>query len=308
MADSEHAELIKKLHEHGQSFMAGFSLPEPAKSKHARQQPLPVERRDSDEEEWGGIGSNSEGNEEEISEDDWEEHDDGVRADSKSAPAIVVFSEPKPEKSLASRDGMKSFMSSKVSKQQQTTTTKRKRDEDPESEDDLSNAQNDRMLHKLVHTKLLSGSLDPDLSMAPAQRRKAMEGRILELTGAMTGEVKLGKGETKVRREEHNKMGKRVREGIVDKRRERQTVELENAKNLGNYHPTLKKLFGEEEPSSSSSSARRNPANRGLGMGVGKFRNGVLSLSKADIEKVQGPSYRGRGGRGGGGRGRGRKQ
>lgn len=38
-------------------------------------------------------------------------------------------------------------------------------------------------------------------------------------------------------------------------------------------------------------------------MGVGKFRNGVLSLSKTDIEKVQGPSYRGRGGRGGRGRG-----
>jgi hypothetical protein len=41
---------------------------------------------------------------------DLEELDDEVRADSKSAPAVVIFNEPKPERSLPSRDGMKNFM------------------------------------------------------------------------------------------------------------------------------------------------------------------------------------------------------
>ena len=57
-----------------------------------------------------------------------------------------------------------------------------------------------------------------------------MEGRIIELTGAMTGEVKIGKGEGKVRREEHNKMSKSVREGIAEKRRKTQSLELEKVK------------------------------------------------------------------------------
>lgn len=79
------------------------------------------------------------------------------------------------------------------------------------------------MLHKLVHTKLLSGSLNPELDMTGAERRKAMAGRIRELTG----EVKLGKGENVVRGEEHRRASKRVREGLAEKKRERQMQQLE---------------------------------------------------------------------------------
>ena len=86
-----------------------------------------------------------------------------------------------------------------------------------------TNAQHDAMLHKLVHTKLLSGSLNPELDMTGAQRRKAMAGRIRELTG----EVKLGKGENVVRGEEHRRASKRVREGLSEKKKERQMQQLE---------------------------------------------------------------------------------
>lgn len=89
-----------------------------------------------------------------------------------------------------------------------------------------TNAQNDALLHKLVHTKLLSGSLDPDLDLTPAQRRKALAGRVLELSGA----AKLGKGEKSVREAERNKAGKRVREGIVAKQTERGKKELEEVR------------------------------------------------------------------------------
>jgi hypothetical protein len=81
-----------------------------------------------------------------------------------------------------------------------------------------TNAQNDVLLHRLVHTQLLSGSLRPELSLTSAQRKKALEGRILELSGSS----KLGLGEKTVRAQERNKASKRVREGIVDKQKQRQ--------------------------------------------------------------------------------------
>lgn len=54
---------------------------------------------------------------------------------------------------------------------------------------------------------------------------------------------------------------------------------------MGNYHPTLKKLFGD-----SDGPKPQQPRSRGLTMGVGKFRAGVLQLSKQEIASVAGPS------------------
>ena len=85
-----------------------------------------------------------------------------------------------------------------------------------------TNAQNDALLHKLVHTQLLSGSLNPELELTGAQKKKALAGRILELTG----DAKLGQGEKIVRRKEHGRAAKRVREGLDDKRVERQEKQL----------------------------------------------------------------------------------
>ncbi|KAJ3963580.1 hypothetical protein EV361DRAFT_1038165 [Lentinula raphanica] len=102
-----------------------------------------------------------------------------------------------------------------------------------ETEEDLkerSNIKNDVLLHKLVHTQLLSGSLNPELELTPAQRRKALSGRIVELTG----DAKLGRRAA---------TSKCVREGLVQKQKEGKAAQLEETKNLGNYHPTLKRLL-----------------------------------------------------------------
>ena len=159
---------------------------------------------------------------------------------------------------------------------------------------DRTNAQNDAILHKLVHTKLLSGSLSTELDLTPSQRRKALAGRVLELTG----EAKLGRGEKLVREAEKNRASKRVREGITNKQKERSKQELEEvtlrflsgghetdrlqAKNLGHYHPILKKVF---EASFTPIPRKRE---KGLKMGVGKFVNGSLHLSQDDIRKATG--------------------
>jgi len=65
--------------------------------------------------------------------------------------------------------------------------------------------------------------LNPELNLTPAKRRKALAGRILELTG----EAKLGKGEKSVREAEKLKAAKRVREGLSQKQKERHEQELE---------------------------------------------------------------------------------
>jgi hypothetical protein len=60
---------------------------------------------------------------------------------------------------------------------------------------------------------------------------------------------------------------------------------LPQAKDLGNYHPTIKRLLS--DPDKSSKPKKRE---RGLGMGVGSFRGGILTLGKQEIQNVQGSS------------------
>lgn len=75
----------------------------------------------------------------------------------------------------------------------------------------------------MIHTKLLSGSLNPELNLTSAQRKKALAGRVLEVSGT----AKLGKGESAVRTTERNQAAKRVRDGLLAKKKEREAKELE---------------------------------------------------------------------------------
>ncbi|CAG8644110.1 11659_t:CDS:2, partial [Ambispora leptoticha] len=69
--------------------------------------------------------------------------------------------------------------------------------------------------------------------------------------------------------------------GILRKKRERETKELEEAKNLGLYHQSIKNNW--------AASAKKNNVNRdrGIGVGIGKIRGGILTLSSQDIKRVQ---------------------
>lgn len=64
--------------------------------------------------------------------------------------------------------------------------------------------------------------------MPGAKRKKSIEGRVFELATA----AKMGKGETTVRKQEHNKAPRRIREGIIDKRRERNQAKLEEVSSI----------------------------------------------------------------------------
>ncbi|KAJ7179241.1 hypothetical protein C8R46DRAFT_1159887 [Mycena filopes] len=299
MAASD-GDLLQILNAHGQSFLSSFSLPASSgikrKGPDSSSRPLKVHKlqpsEPEDDEEWTGIQAEQSESEEEMENGRYFEQDDDEFTSAATNQTVVVFSDtvskPGPS-SLSSMAQKKAFMSSKVSKLREDPGLPPPESSPANEEDERTNAQNDALLHRLVHTKLLSGSLNSELNMTPAHRKKALAGRVLELSG----QAKLGKGEKSVREGERNKAAKR-------------------AKNLGNYHPTIKKLFETEE----ASNAPKKNRDRGLKMGVGKFSGGMLKLSRDEISSVQdGPRRgsgrgrgrgRGRGGRGGSSRGRGK--
>ncbi|KAH7887823.1 hypothetical protein F5I97DRAFT_1952045 [Phlebopus sp. FC_14] len=220
---------------------------------------------------------------------EFEQNDDGFTTSSSRPADVVVFSDSRQKSSesiVHSKALKKLFMSSKVSKVTLGSVHEMsaRQSPDDEIEDERTNAQNDALLHRLVHTKLLSASLNPELNLTHAQRGKALSGRVLELNGS----AKFGKGETSVREVERNKASKRVREGLLRKKAEREQKQLEEAKNLGNYHRTLKRLY---EPGSTST--HRTKRERGLGIGVGKFSGGTLKLTQEEVNQALRPGGRG---------------
>ncbi|KAG1833049.1 hypothetical protein EV424DRAFT_1014057 [Suillus variegatus] len=290
MMEDEGARLLDLLQAHGQQFLNSFDLSQHPRKKQKLEESQ-KELENEDFEEWGGFSNAAVSTHpsEENDDDTPDEYDDGFTASSSTKiPDVVVFSDSRQKPSEQfSKAQKKAFMSSKVAKVTSIMEVDRAphRDEDDtQNDEDISNAQNDALLHRLVHTKLLSGSLNPALDLTHAQRDKALSGRVLEIAG----KAKLGKGEVDIRAAERNKASKRVREGLLRKKDEREKQQLEEAKNLGNYHPTLKKLFD-----TSSGSSGRQRRVRGLGMGVGKFSGGTLKLSKEEINSVIGRGVHG---------------
>lgn len=55
------------------------------------------------------------------------------------------------------------------------------------------------------------------------------------------------------------------------------------AKDMGNYHPAIKRLLED-----SDKLTKRTKRERGIGMGIGSFRGGVLNLRKEEIRNGQG--------------------
>lgn len=260
---------------------------------------------EDESDEWHGLEhSQSLGEEEEDSDEGHEDQlmsDDEFRADStfREPSKVVVFSESKLSGNASQNKAqMKAFMSSKIAKQRvdEREASSLNKKTAKEEEEERTNMQNDAILHRLVHTKLLSGSLDPSLEMKPADRRKALQGRVLELASS----AKLGKGDKAIRNAERNKASKRVREGLLAKQKYVHELRKEEAKNLGNYHPSLKRLYDEDEEKGS-----RPKRERGIAMGVGKFSGGILQLSSRDVQKVTGNGSRNKGN--GRGRSKGRR-
>ncbi|KAF8517842.1 hypothetical protein JB92DRAFT_3113346 [Gautieria morchelliformis] len=279
-------DLLASLEAQGKEFLSSFADLGTKQEWTKDDESLPDFARsttfDEELEEWAGFGYESDTNKD-LTES--AETRSEVGSNSVCTPEVVVFSGSSTSRTTKTQG--RSFMSSKVARLKESS---KEASDGPRSNEDvekeISNAHNDALLHRLVHTQLLSGSLNPELGLTAAQRRKALAGRVLELAG----DSQLGKGESNVRQEERKKASKGVRDGMVAKQKERDVKSLNEAKDVGNYHPALKRLF------SASSSTQPRRRDRGLKMGVGRFSGGMLKLTPEEIGSVQNVrSARGRG-------------
>ncbi|TRM67994.1 hypothetical protein BD626DRAFT_580977 [Schizophyllum amplum] len=275
-------------------------------------------RRNEDQvgEDEDGASDEDSGHEDSGDEDDDLASDDDMNDDddlnddeftSAAQPIVVTFTDPS---ASAMKPLSKAFMSSKVSKLRtdgpaaSTSSNPGSAVANADADDDRTNAQNDALLHRLVHTQLLDPNLDT--TSAASARRIALAGRLHELASASGASSKTtirqarpGAGTRVVLAAERNKHAKAVREGLVRKQRELAGKRLEEAKELGTYHPSVKRMFDAEADIKPEGQGVRK-RERGMKMGVGSFKGGVLKLSREDIARVEGG---GRGGSRGGGRG-----
>ncbi|KAJ1311041.1 hypothetical protein OPQ81_009546 [Rhizoctonia solani] len=285
--NDERNKLLNMLNSHGQSFLSSFDLPT-GKSMASKPSKKKRKLQESHEPESVKLADKS-----------------GVQKPTSSpAPSVSISKEPDvvvfdaragtSSQPLVRGKG-KGFMSSKIHHVQSGSQSKPSQpdDSDEESDQEASNARNDKLLHELVHSQLLSNPNAFDPKKGSGKRSRLVAGRLLELAD----DAKVGRGAEVLKAKENSRHAKRVRLGLMDRAKEREAKALEEAKTLGNYHPSIKKNFD-----ALGSGGAKRKRERGLALGIGKFRNGALTLSKNDIKSVEGAlpgagSKKGKGGR-----------
>ncbi|RFU32877.1 hypothetical protein B7463_g3477, partial [Scytalidium lignicola] len=214
-------------------------------------------------------------------ETDWE----GISADEGDVQ-VVEHTEKKVEIPRMSKTELKAFMSSKPIKTGEEISNvkgKASKDDEEDAATEALNLKNDLALQRLLAESHL---LDSSFTHTSKNRHKATDLRIQAL-GAKTSILK------------QEKMPMAHRKGIIAKEKEREEQRRAEAKANG--------IILEKAKVKPQGKPQRD---RGVDApGVGKFRGGMLKLSKKDIHDIEGPkrkfaakSSRGRGGKKGRGR------
>lgn len=99
-------------------------------------------------------------------------------------------------------------------------------DQDSEVEEELSNTKNDKLLHELVHSKLLNNPDAFDVEQGSAKRSRTVAGRLVELADG----AKVGQGAVSLKAKEHAQHAKRVRLGLKAKARQREVKALDEVR------------------------------------------------------------------------------
>ena len=76
-----------------------------------------------------------------------------------------------------------------------------------------------------------------------------------------------------------------IKAGVEKKAQKVLAKKLQEAKDLGIYHPTMKKQFVDEKTKLKLEGEKKNAKKgRGLKGSIGKYKNGILHIDKKDIE------------------------
>jgi len=112
-----------------------------------------------------------------------------------------------------------------------------------------------------------------------------------------------GWGENALKRKSQGQMPDSMRSGLRKKAALIEGKEVDRAKELGIWHPSLKKNFSSGVTGKEEKGEMGRRRERGIGSGVGKFKDGALRIGEDEIKRI---NSSGRGGRGRGGSSRGR--
>ncbi|PWN47180.1 hypothetical protein IE53DRAFT_371670 [Violaceomyces palustris] len=243
-----------------------------------------------------------------------------AKARPRPVPETIVFGGETPsrvEQGLDGKRGWKAFMSSKIEKVRNEEEAMANGGQDKkltakEEKEEKQMESNDRILSNLLSTTLFA----PGSESSSGGKRKLSSSetiaRIMELSSTENQRkgqaLGRGWGDDELKRKELSKMPASIRQGIRRAAGERREKEKQTAKELGIWHPSLKKVGNEGNALERGFRKNDRERVRGIGLGVGKFSGGQLKLSGEEIERINGPrgggggSKRGgRGGRGGGG-------
>ncbi|KAG9303111.1 hypothetical protein G9A89_005069 [Geosiphon pyriformis] len=203
----------------------------------------------------------------EVRSEEGEDQFAAVEYEKHTLPEVVVFDDASFRKDRASTStnvyGWRAFLSSKVSKidyiaNKSTIVTN-------ELEEEKLNQRHDAELEELLRTtKLLERYTAEQLSGKDLRKHKQNQ------------MVALGAKPPK-----NDKIPTPIGLGLLNKKRERDSKELQEAKNLGLYHHSIKDNW--------AASAKKKTINRdrGIGLGIGKIKEGILTLSSQDIKRVE---------------------
>ena len=174
--------------------------------------------------------------------------------------------------------------------------------------DPRSNLKLDKTLHDMLLTNLLPSSASAS-ARRPIDKQKAISGRLLELAKYELP----GQGSSSLTRSSLSSHSAKIRTGIIkarDKKSEEARKEAEAGSWVRGVGTVGKKQtietgrqrrvgLGMEVGKKKGMQGRKNgERDRGLDMGIGKFRDGMLSLSKGEIargsRRDDGPRFKGK--------------
>lgn len=165
-------------------------------------------------------------------------------------------------------------------------------DDDEEGEEDQR--ANDRKLAELLSTSLFAPGTSTHKRKLNTTTNETLA-RVMELSTSDTLHAHAagsGWGEKQLRAQELGKMPARIRAGLRRAAGERRERDIELQKELGLWNPRYQNYAQLSRGSATERGSRPTEPKkrmRGIGSGVGSFRNGTLHLSEADVRRIQGP-------------------
>ncbi|KAG0055352.1 hypothetical protein BGZ83_008872 [Gryganskiella cystojenkinii] len=188
----------------------------------------------------------------------------------RTGPEVVVFDASKVDRKTAGSStefNFKKFMSSKISKLDEAPAPMENPLTAEEKAEELEHKKNDTELHSLIKSSRLLEQYTAD-HLDGVERRRHQRDQL----------VSLG-----IQKKEKLKVPFQMSMGMMAKQRERDIKELEEAKNNGTYHKSIKHTFA----AAGGKKKEKSRSDRGLKTSMGRFKNGTLVLTEKEIKSVQ---------------------